>query len=145
MIPDLVYGTLAARIGTVLAAVLAAVLACGLAVQRCQLVEAREARTSCEARAEQLAQQAGAVRAQNEACRAAVEEQNRQVELLRAETDEQQARAEAAERRIGVTRVEYRERVRRVLVAPMPTGCEDAVRWGAQQAREAARAWREGR
>jgi len=145
MMPDLVTGVLAARVGAVLAALLAALLACGLAVQRCQLIEAREARTSCEARAEQLAQQAGAVRMETEACRAAVEEQNRQVELLRVEADEQQARAEAAERRVGATRVEYRDRVRRILVAPVPSDCEAAVRWGAQQARAVAQAWREGR
>ena len=136
---------LTARVALAITSVLALLLGCGLLFQRCQLTEERAARGTCEQHAEQLEQQGGAAQAQLATYRAAVDEQNRQVELLRAETEEQQARAEAAERRIGETRIEYRERVQRVLVAPVPTDCDAAVRWGAQQAREAAKAWREGR
>ena len=136
---------LTARVGACAALVLALLLGCGLVFERCRLVEERAARTVCEQHAEQLQQQAGAAQAQLAAYRSTVDEQNRQVELLRAETEEQQARAEVAERRIGETRVAYRERVRRVLVAPVPTECEAAVRWAAEQAREAAKAWRAGR
>jgi len=142
---DVISGYLTARIGALAALVLSILLAGGLVFERCRLAEERAARATCERHAEQLQQQAGAAQAQLAGYHVSVEEQNRQVEQLRAETEKQQARAEAAERRIGETRVEYRERVRRVLVAPVPTGCEDAVRWGAQQARDAARAWREGR
>jgi len=145
MILDLVSGSLIARVGAIAAAVLALLLGFGLVLQRCQLTEERAARASCEAHAEQLEQQTGAAQAQLAAFRSTVEEQNRQVELLRVETEEQQARAEAAEQRIGETRIEYRERVLRILVAPVPTDCEAAVRWGAQRGREVAKAWREGR
>lgn len=145
MTMDLISGYLTARVGAVAAAALAFLLGCGLAFERCRLTEERAARVACEQHAEELQQQAGAAQAQLAGYRASVEEQNRQVELLRAETEEQQARAGVAERRIGETRVEYREKIRRILVAPVPGECEGAVRWGAQQAREAAKAWRAGR
>ncbi|MDY0063216.1 MAG: hypothetical protein RBU45_25645 [Myxococcota bacterium] len=144
MIADVIAGYCTARSGTIVAVALACLLGCGLVFQRCQLADERSRRSTCEQHAEQLEQQAGAAQAQLASYHATVDEQNRQVELLRAETEKQQARVEAAERRIGETRVEYRERVRRVLMAPVPTACEAAVRWGAQQAREAAKAWRTG-
>ena len=145
MIPDLVASYCTARLGAIVAVALILLLGCCLVFQRCQLADERSRRTTCEQHAEQLEQQSGASQAQLAAYRSTVDEQNRQVELLRAETEEQQARAEVAEQRICQTRIEYRDRVQRVMVAPVPADCEAAVRWGAQQAREAAKAWREGR
>ncbi len=145
MIEDVIAGYCTARVGAIAAVVLALLLGCSLVFQRCQLADERSRRSTCERHAEQLEQQTGAAQAQLATYRSTVDEQNRQVELLRAETEEQQARAEMAEQRICQTRIEYRDRVQRVMVAQVPTDCEAAVRWGAQQAREAAQAWRAGR
>jgi len=136
--------SLGGRLVAGIALALAMLLAGGLILQRCQLADERAARAECEQRAEQLHEQAGVAEAQLAAYRAQVDEQNRQVRALRAEAEALQALARAAERRIGETRIEYRGRVRRVLVAPVPSDCEAAVRWGAQQARAAAKTWREG-
>ena len=137
--------TLGARLLAVVALSVSVILGAGAVLQRCQLGEERSARATCQQRAQQLKQETGAAQAQLATYRAAVKEQNRQVELLRAETEELQERAEAAEQRICETRVEYRDRVRQVLMAPVPSDCEAAVRWAAQQAPAAARNWREGR
>ena len=134
-----------ARLVTCIAALVLAAVGAGLLVQRCQLADERAAREMCEQRAEQLGEQAGAAEAQLAAYRAQVEEQNQQVEVLRAKAEALQERAESAGQRIVETRIEYRDRVRRVLAAPVPSDCEAAVRWGAQQARAAAAAWRDGR
>jgi len=137
-------GGLAAWIVAIAATALALLLGGGMALQRCQLAEAGATRAACEHQARQLESEAGATRAQLAAYRGQVDEQNRQVEALRAEAEALLERVETAERRIGETRIEYRDRVRRVLVTPVPSDCEAAVRWGAQQARAAAQVWREG-
>lgn len=130
------------RIATGLAAGLALILGLSTLHLRCQLADQRAAGRECSARVAQLTREQGAADVELAVYQAALAEQSTRVAALAAEGVALRERAAEAESQTREVRVIYRERVREVMVAPVPTQCEEAVRWGADRAREAAQLWR---
>jgi hypothetical protein len=105
---------------------------------------AESERDSLQVKVGQLQQELGAAAVSVSNLQLGVEEQNRGVELLRRETELQQERAEVAEARAQRVKVVYQDRIVKVQQAAVPSDCEGAVRWGAEQAAAAAAEWRKG-
>lgn len=130
------------RVATAIAVLSVLAGGAATAVSRFQLAQEREARARCSRRLEGLRELQGAASAELAGYRAAIDEQNRQLAHLKAESEALTQRATVAEQQAREVRVVYRDRVRRVLVAPVPTKCEEATRWAADQARESVQLWR---
>jgi len=118
------------------------ILTLGLVLQRCRIETLQTERRDCLARVESLQRGAGAADVELAEHRIALAEQSAQVAVLSAESSALRSRAAAAEAGAREVQVVYRDRVREVLIAPVPTQCEEAARWGADQARQAVQLWR---
>jgi len=110
----------------------------------CGKADVESERDSLQVKVGQLQKELGAATVSIGNLQKGVEEQNRGVELFRQETELQQERAEVAEARAQRVKVVYQDRIVKVQQAAVPSDCEGAVRWGAEQAAAAAAEWRKG-
>ncbi len=74
---------------------------------------------------------------------AKIEQQNQAVETWRNAASLAAARALASEKKAAQVRVAAQARAARIMTEPVPTGCPEAVRWGAEKGADIGRSWEE--
>lgn len=61
--------------------------------------------------------------------------QNGAIEQMKVESQKQAQRIELAQKEAQKVKVQYDTRIKQIMSVPVPTSCEEAMKWGIQQAR----------